>query len=58
VLDLLGKRTWALPGRLDRLLPRLSIEGATTRLTPAEEADFAAFSGAQQHVQVGRGTGG
>jgi uncharacterized membrane protein YdfJ with MMPL/SSD domain len=38
VLDLLGSRTWALPARFERLLPRLSIEGAAARLTPADEA--------------------
>jgi putative drug exporter of the RND superfamily len=27
VLHLVGKRTWAIPGWLDRLLPRLNIEG-------------------------------
>jgi len=58
VLDLLGKRTWALPGRLDRLLPRLNIEGAGTRLTPEEEAEFAAFSGEEQRVPLGKGTEG
>ncbi|MGN6373862.1 MAG: MMPL family transporter [Solirubrobacteraceae bacterium] len=40
VLDLLGDRTWVLPGRLDRVLPRLNIEGSTARLTPADEAEL------------------
>ncbi len=33
VLHLIGPRTWALPGWLDRLLPRLNIEGT---VLPAE----------------------
>jgi putative drug exporter of the RND superfamily len=40
VLDLLGDRTWALPAALDRVLPRLNIEGSATRLTPADEAEL------------------
>jgi RND superfamily putative drug exporter len=35
VLKLLGDRAWALPGRLDRILPNLDIEGA--ELTKARE---------------------
>ncbi|MFJ7231377.1 MMPL family transporter [Streptomyces tendae] len=36
VLALLGKRAWWLPGRLDRLLPRVDVEGeALTRRAPA-----------------------
>ncbi|MFJ4333913.1 MULTISPECIES: MMPL family transporter [unclassified Streptomyces] len=36
VLALLGKRAWWLPGRLDRLLPRVDVEGeALTGRTPA-----------------------
>ncbi|WP_282085240.1 MMPL family transporter [Streptomyces tendae] len=35
VLALLGKRAWWLPGRLDRLLPRVDVEGeALTRRAP------------------------
>jgi RND superfamily putative drug exporter len=36
VLELLGRRTWATPRWLDRLLPRLAIE--ETAPAPAEEA--------------------
>jgi putative drug exporter of the RND superfamily len=50
VLDLLGERTWMLPARLDRVLPHLKIEGAATRLTPQEEAEFAAFSNEEARV--------
>jgi putative drug exporter of the RND superfamily len=34
VLHLVGKRTWEIPGWLDRLLPRLNIEGT---LLPADD---------------------
>ncbi|MFD5223400.1 MMPL family transporter [Streptomyces tendae] len=38
VLALLGKRAWWLPGRLDRLLPRVDVEGeALTRRAPAPD---------------------
>ena len=38
VLHLVGRRTWSMPGRLDRLLPRLNIEGT---LLPVDSADAA-----------------
>jgi putative drug exporter of the RND superfamily len=41
VLDLLGARTWIVPARLERVLPRLNIEGSAAQLTPADEAEFA-----------------
>ncbi len=34
VLQLLGRRTWSLPGRLDRRLPHLAIEPANEPRTP------------------------
>ncbi|HEY2182169.1 MAG TPA: MMPL family transporter, partial [Solirubrobacteraceae bacterium] len=34
VLHLIGRRTWALPGALDRVLPRLNIEGT---VLPAQQ---------------------
>jgi RND superfamily putative drug exporter len=34
VLELLGPATWRLPRRLDRRLPRISIEGSTAHPTP------------------------
>ncbi|MFD5441977.1 MMPL family transporter [Streptomyces tendae] len=38
VLALLGKRAWWLPGPLDRLLPRVDVEGeALTRRAPAPD---------------------
>jgi RND superfamily putative drug exporter len=35
VLHLVGRRTWELPGWLDRLLPRLNIEGTALPAQPA-----------------------
>jgi putative drug exporter of the RND superfamily len=34
VLELLGPRTWQLPGRLDARLPHLNIEGSAARPVP------------------------
>jgi hypothetical protein len=34
---LLGKRNWALPGWLDRILPHLNVEGSVTEPAAAEE---------------------
>jgi putative drug exporter of the RND superfamily len=55
VLDILGGRTWAIPRRLERLLPRLNIEGSAARLSPADEAQFAGLS---HDEPVGVGTRG
>jgi putative drug exporter of the RND superfamily len=53
VLDILGGVTWAIPARLDRLLPRLNIEGGATRLSPADEAEFAALAADGKPVPAG-----
>jgi putative drug exporter of the RND superfamily len=37
VLHLIGQRTWAVPRWLDRLLPRLNIEGTALPAQPAGE---------------------
>jgi len=42
VLHLIGGRTWSLPGRLDRILPRLNIEGT---LLPEQSPEPASASG-------------
>jgi RND superfamily putative drug exporter len=48
VLHLIGPRTWALPGWLDRLLPRLNIEG--TVLPAQDDREGAASApGAARH---------
>jgi RND superfamily putative drug exporter len=53
VLNILGKLTWTIPARLDRLLPRLNIEGGTTRLSPADEAELAALSVGEDPMPAG-----
>jgi RND superfamily putative drug exporter len=53
VLDILGKATWAIPARLDRLLPRLNIEGGATRLSPADEAELAALAASEEPLPAG-----
>lgn len=45
VLDILGDAAWSIPAWLDRLLPRLNIEGATTGLPPDEERELATIAG-------------
>ena len=44
VLDIVGRATWSIPAWLDRVLPRVNIEGSVTRLSPADEEQFAALS--------------
>jgi RND superfamily putative drug exporter len=38
VLSLIGERTWRIPAWLDRVLPRINIEGSSVHAPPAEEA--------------------
>jgi RND superfamily putative drug exporter len=53
VLNILGDTTWKIPGWLDRSLPRLNIEGSATRLSPADEAEFAAIASRKKPVPAG-----
>jgi RND superfamily putative drug exporter len=53
VLHILGDATWAIPARLDRLLPRVNIEGGATRLSQADEAQLAALSAKEEPVPAG-----
>jgi putative drug exporter of the RND superfamily len=53
VLHLIGERTWAVPGRLDRLLPRLNIEGTVLPSQAGEEATSASPSGARRGARPG-----
>ncbi|HXP99571.1 MAG TPA: MMPL family transporter, partial [Solirubrobacteraceae bacterium] len=53
VLNILGDATWKIPAWLDRTLPRLNIEGGAARLSPADEAEFAALSGDERPVPAG-----
>ncbi len=57
VLNILGDVTWKIPGWLDRSLPRLNIEGSATRLSPADEAEFAAFASKEKAVAAGTSGG-
>nr|WP_116947367.1 MMPL family transporter [Jiangella endophytica] len=43
VLALLGGRAWWLPGRLDRILPRVDVEGASLHRDDRADADSAAL---------------
>ncbi|MFZ1154384.1 MAG: MMPL family transporter, partial [Solirubrobacteraceae bacterium] len=42
VLNILGDLTWKIPSWLDRCLPHVNIEGSSTRLSPADQAELAA----------------
>ncbi|MFI6402358.1 MMPL family transporter [Streptomyces sp. NPDC050548] len=44
VMALLGRRAWALPGRLDRILPNVDVEGERLRHLLAETPDDASGS--------------
>ncbi|MGA7703321.1 MAG: MMPL family transporter [Solirubrobacteraceae bacterium] len=57
VLNILGDVTWKIPGWLDRSLPRVNIEGSATRLSPADEAEFAAFASEEKAVPAGTSGG-
>jgi putative drug exporter of the RND superfamily len=52
VLFIVGERTWRIPGWLDRVLPRVNIEGTSVRALPADEEAFA-MNGAGEREQVG-----
>jgi RND superfamily putative drug exporter len=53
VLNILGDATWAIPARLDRMLPRLNIEGSASFLSPADEAELATFASEEKPVTAG-----
>ncbi|MGA9876742.1 MAG: MMPL family transporter [Solirubrobacteraceae bacterium] len=53
VLTILGDATWKIPSWLDRSLPRVNIEGSTTRLSPADEAELGALSAGEHPVPAG-----
>jgi RND superfamily putative drug exporter len=61
LLHIVGARAWRFPGWLDRLLPRLNIEGKSVHaLTPAEEGALAANGAgrAGRREKVGGGVEG
>jgi putative drug exporter of the RND superfamily len=53
VLNIVGSATWSIPGWLDRVLPRVNIEGAATRLSPVDEGQLAALSSTDEPVPAG-----
>jgi putative drug exporter of the RND superfamily len=57
VLHILGERTWRIPAGLDRLLPRLNIEGTAVRALSVEDATLS-MNGAREREQVGGGVEG
>ncbi|MGC2372841.1 MAG: MMPL family transporter [Solirubrobacteraceae bacterium] len=62
VLNIMGSATWSIPGWLDRVLPRVNIEGTATRLpvprhggSPAEENQFGVLSSEEPEPAGTRG---
>jgi putative drug exporter of the RND superfamily len=53
VLNILGDTTWKIPSWLERVLPRVNIEGSASRLSPGVEAEFAALSSTDEPVPAG-----
>jgi len=53
VLTIVGEATWRIPSWLDSGLPRVNIEGSAIHLTPADEAELAAYPGAERPVPAG-----
>jgi RND superfamily putative drug exporter len=53
VLDIIGDVTWKIPAGLDRLLPRVNIEGGATRLSPSDEVELAALASEEKPVPAG-----
>ncbi len=53
VLHIVGARTWRIPAGLDRVLPRVNIEGTSVRALPAVEEDELAVNGARGREPTG-----
>ncbi len=53
VLHIVGPRTWRIPAGLDRVLPRVNIEGTSVRALPAVEEDELAVNGARGREPTG-----
>jgi RND superfamily putative drug exporter len=58
VLEMLGDTTWRIPRWLDRLLPRVNIEGSVPALNPADEAELARLAAPEQPIGAGTSSGG
>ncbi len=52
VLHIVGERTWRIPAGLDRLLPRVNIEGTSVHPEPAAEGELA-LNGAREREPTG-----
>jgi RND superfamily putative drug exporter len=52
VLHIIGPRTWRIPGGLDRVLPRVNIEGTSVHPLPAAEQELA-LNGARERERTG-----
>ncbi|HEX3392155.1 MAG TPA: MMPL family transporter [Solirubrobacteraceae bacterium] len=58
VLELLGDRTWRIPAWLDKVLPKVNIEGSMPALSPADEAELTRLSAGGEPVGAGAPSGG
>jgi RND superfamily putative drug exporter len=58
VLELLGDTTWRIPTWLDKVLPKINIEGSMPALTPADEAELTIVTAGGEPVGVGTPSGG
>jgi RND superfamily putative drug exporter len=57
VLNIIGKATWMIPSWLDRILPRLNIEGGPAHPTPAEEPRRSTHPEQPEPLPAGAGGG-
>ncbi|MEU9787953.1 MMPL family transporter [Streptomyces phaeochromogenes] len=55
VMALLGRRAWALPGRLDRILPNVDVEGEKLRHLLEEDTERTEGGGIPEPVHTGKG---
>ncbi|MGW0652922.1 MMPL family transporter, partial [Streptomyces umbrinus] len=55
VMALLGRRAWALPGRLDRILPNVDVEGEKLRHLLEEDTERTKGEGIPEPVHTGKG---
>ncbi|WP_405954838.1 MMPL family transporter [Streptomyces phaeochromogenes] len=55
VMALLGRRAWALPGRLDRILPNVDVEGQKLRHLLEEDTERTEGDGIPEPVHTGKG---
>jgi RND superfamily putative drug exporter len=58
VLELLGDSTWRIPTWLDKVLPKINIEGNMPALTPADEAELTDLTAGGEPVGAGTLSGG